>query len=123
MEDLKDRLDSPLIQVFVEIENVLLNSINSPLQPVCIDLMDDAYGSKSNKASAPLEGLNVDELKRQLQYLRTQWTLINGDKEASSFVDIVQMVRASIKGNTPFRHWEVNAKYVLTLMRLILVAA
>ena len=85
--------------------------------------MDEAYGSKSNHPSAPLEGLNVDELKRQLHYLKTQCTLIKGNKEASSFIDIVHLVRESIKKETPLRHWEVNAKYVLALVRLILVAA
>jgi len=123
VEDLRDRLNSPLIKVFVEIENLLLNSINSSLLPISIDLMDEAYGSKSNHQSAPLEGLNVDELKRQLQYLKTQWTSIKGNEEASSFIDIVHLVRESIKKETPLRHWEVNAKYVLTLLRLILVAA
>ena len=123
LDDLKDRMYSPLIRVFVEIENVLLNSINSPMIPISIDLMDKAYGSKSNQVEAPLDGITVDELKTQLEYLKTQWVKVNGDKEASSFVEIVHFVRDSIRDQIALRHWETSARYVLTLLRLILVAA
>ena len=33
------------------------------------------------------------------------------------------MVNASVKTTTPLNHWKIHAKYVLTLLRLILVAA
>ena len=33
------------------------------------------------------------------------------------------MVNASFKTTTPLDHWEINAKYVLILLRLIVVAA
>ena len=48
VEDLKDRLDSPLIKVFDEIENLLMNSINLPALPISIELTGETYGSKSN---------------------------------------------------------------------------
>ena len=38
--DLKDRLDSTLIKIFVDIENVLMNSINSPEIPISVNLTD-----------------------------------------------------------------------------------
>ena len=123
INDLRDRLDSPLIKVFVEIENVLMNAINSPEIPISINLTDEAYGSRSNKNAAPLMGMTVDILKVELDFVKRQWTSINGNKVASSFNDVVHMVRKSIKENTPLRIWEMNAKYVLTLLRLILVAA
>ena len=123
MDDLKDRMNSPLIKVFVEIENVLLNSIHSPMMPIIIDLIDETYGSKSNQTEAPLDGINVDDLKRQLKYLKLQWVEVNGDKTATSFVDIVHFVRESTHDQITLRNWEINAKYILILLRLILVAA
>ena len=123
INDLKDRLDSPLIKVFVEIENVLMNAINSPEIPISINLTDEAYGSRSNKNAAPLMGMTVDILKVELDFVKRQWTSINGNKVASSFNDVVHMVRKSIKENTSLRIWEMSAKYVLTLLRLILVTA
>ena len=62
-------------------------------------------------------------MKTQLEYLKTQWVEVNFDKTATSFVDIVHFVRESTKVQIALRHWENNANYVLTLLRLILVAA
>ena len=62
-------------------------------------------------------------MKTQLEYLKTQWVEVNFDKTATSFVDIVHFVRESTKVQIALRHWENNANYVLTLFRLILVAA
>ena len=123
LDDLNDRIDSPLIKVFVEIEEVLLNSINSPLLPIKIDLMNEAYGSQSGHGGAPLEGLTVEELRIQLAYVRNLWLEINGDKRADSFHDIVSLVKESVKEHIPLRSWVINAKYVLIMLRLVLVAA
>ena len=90
LDNLKDRMNSPLVKVFDEIENVLLNTINSPSMPISIGLMDEVYGSKSNQTEAPLDGMKVDELKEQLNFLRLQWVKVHGNKIASSFVDIEQ---------------------------------
>ena len=46
-----------------------------------------------------------------------------GDEDPESFQDILYMVNASFKTTTPLDHWEINAKYVLILLRLIVVAA
>ncbi len=67
--------------------------------------------------------MTVDELKTKLQQLKLQWDRVNGEKTASSFVDIVHFVRNSICNQIELRYWEINAKYVLILLRLILVAA
>ena len=122
LDDLNDRIDSPLIKVFVEIEQVLLNSINSPLLPIKIDMMNEAYGSQSGHGGAPLEGLTVEELRIQLAYVRNLWLEINGDKRADSFHDIVSLVKESVKEHIPLRSWVINAKYVLIMLRLVLVA-
>ena len=123
LDDLNDRIDSPLIKVFVEIEEVLLNSINSPLLTIKIDLMNEAYGSHSGHGEAPLEGFTVEELRIQLAYVRNLWLEINGDKRADSFHDIVSLVKESVKEHIPLRSWVINAKYVLIMLRLVLVAA
>ena len=77
INDLKDRLDSPLIKVFVQIENILMNSINSSEIPISISLTDDTYGSKSNNNYAPLNRMTVDILRVESDFLKIQWTSIN----------------------------------------------
>ena len=93
INSLKDRLNSPLIKVFVEIDNVLMNSINSPEIPISINLTDEAYGSKSNNNAAPVNGMTVYIFRVELGFFKRQWTSINGNELVSSFNDAVHMVR------------------------------
>ena len=46
LEYLEDMIDSLLIKIFVEIENIFLSSINSPQLPITINNIDEAYRSK-----------------------------------------------------------------------------
>ena len=73
IQDLQDRLDSPLINVFVEIEEVLINAICAPDIPLVIEEIEKCYGDRSGVADSPLHGMTAIELKEQLSYLRTQW--------------------------------------------------
>ena len=92
-EDLRDRLDLPLIKVFFDIENVLLNFINSPTLPLSIDHTDKTYGNRSNKENAPLDGMKLEVSGTQSGYLRSQWREIKGDEVALSSSDVVSITR------------------------------
>ena len=67
--------------------------------------------------------MTTSDLTVELIYLRRQWKNAKGDEDPTSFQDIVHMVQDSFEETTPLRHWEVHAKYVLKLLRLIIVAA
>ena len=113
---MKDRLSPPLIKVFVEIDNEILNAINSTNLPLDITLMDASYGTKSGKLSTPLDGTTASELKNELKYLRVQWRAVNRDKAASYFQDVMHMVGGIFKESILLRTWKINAKYVLIIL-------
>ena len=69
LEDLKDRLDSSLIKVFINIEDTLMNSIRVSDMPLYIELIDKKYENESGAPYPPLEGMNVFNLKEKLMYL------------------------------------------------------
>ena len=107
----------------MEIEDTLMNANRAPDIPLDISLMDKQYGDASGVKHSPLEGMTVLNLKEELVYLCQQWRIAKGNKEPECFQDILHMVNASLKKVTPLDHWEINAKYVLILFRLIVVAA
>ena len=123
IQDLQDRLDSPLIKVFVEIEEVLINAICAPDIPLVIEEMEKCYGDRSGVADSPLHGMTAIELKEQLSYLRTQWNHKKKNEMPQNFQDVLHMVTTSFKNHTPLDHWKVNAPFVLIVVRLIIVAA
>ena len=69
LEDLKDRLDSPFIEVFVKIENTLMNAICAPDILLDTSIMDEQYWNESQVLHAPLKGMTVLKFKEELGYL------------------------------------------------------
>ena len=72
LKDLNDKLNSPLIQAFVKIENFLLNSIIAPDTPLVVTLMNSSYGDESGLLNAQLRGITTSDLTIELIYLRRQ---------------------------------------------------
>lgn len=107
LDALNDKPNSPLMQIFVEIENVLLNAIIAPDTPLVITLMNRNYGDESGesgKLNASLEGITISHLKVELVYLREQWKNSKGDEDPKSFQDIVHMVQTSFEDTNTLRH-------------------
>ena len=81
LEDLKDIMDPPLIKVFVEIEDTLMNAICAPDIRLDITLMDNQHGDESGFGQAPLNSMPASILKEQLAYLCQEWRKAKGNME------------------------------------------
>ena len=98
LEDLKDRLNSPQLQLCVEIEELLLNGIVAPNGQLKTDIIKRDYTSVYGDKDAPLEvkSLDSENLKSELTYLREAWKESN-KTDPVTFQQISDMMRKSFK--------------------------
>ena len=124
LEDLRDRLNSPQLQLCAEIEELLLNGIVAPNGELKTDIIKRDYTSIHGDKNAPLEvkSLYSENLKLELTYLREAWQESN-KTEPETFQQISDMMRKSFKDKKPLRVWKVHAPTIITLVQIIRATA
>ena len=75
LEDLRDRLNSPQLQLCAEIEELLLNGIVAPNGELKTEIIKRGYTSVDGDKDAPLKvkSLDSENLKLELSYLKDVW--------------------------------------------------
>ena len=124
LEDLKDRLNSPQLQLCAEIEELLLNGIVAPNGELKTEIIKRDYTSVDGDNDAPLKvkSLDSENLKRELTYLREAWYQSN-NTDPDTFQKISDMMRNSFKDKIPLRIWKVYAPTIMTLVQIIRATA
>ena len=124
LEDLKERLNSPQLQLCAEIEELVLNGIVAPNAELKTKIIKREYTDVDGDKDAPLkvESLDSENLKSELSYLKDAWEESNKTKP-KTFQQISDMMRKSFKDKKPLRFWKVHAPTILTLVQIIRATA
>lgn len=124
IEDLKTRLDSPLLLTLNEMELIIVKLIKSPNLEFDIDQINKDYGSGSGHPNAPFGiELTKEVIIEEASIIRQEWNKIKGDKVPETIDDVIEMVRESMGKHMhgkSIQDWLIEAP---VMMKLLSIAA
>lgn len=123
IDNLRKRLDSEMLKLLLEIENILVNLIDSQNSEIKIDEIVRNYGSESGKPGAPFtDDLTIDVIKEEMKHVRDEWNHLRQRKSPVCTDDVVNMMKESFQ-EVSFREWKLKIPNILKLLAIMTVIA
>lgn len=116
-EDLKLRLESPLLLTMNEIEIILAKLIHSPNLDLNIIQITKDYGVNSGQRNSPFgQELTKEALVQQMSVVRNEWNKLRNGKLPEVIDEVIEMVQESMQGSKPIQDWKLEAPIVMKLL-------
>jgi hypothetical protein len=123
IDNLKKRLDSEMLKLILEIENILVDLIDSPNSEIKIDEIVRNYGAGSGKPGAPFtDDLTIDLLKEEMKHIRDEWKRLRQRNSPECVDDVVNMMKESFQ-EFSIREWKLKIPNILKLLAIMTVIA
>jgi len=107
-----------MMQVYAEMEKLLVNGIIAPgIDPV-IEKCIEHYSDDTDECPLPAN-LTVATVKQELQFLEIEWDKLRAEAKdpiLEAFEDVSAMNIESMKSSKTVHDWEAEAPNVLTML-------